>query len=193
MHVGRESGRGKPVGDDEVQHRHRDEHCAEQPEQQGLTAQHTPEHVAAADADVPEVVDVETRQEPGRHQQHHHDHGDGDDDDSAAVAEAAGPALGPGEIGGRPHEGGGYRSQRPSRMQPAVAPATAGTVPCVSWREAISRRGRSCSGSRCAPGRRHDRWERPRQPRPHPAGSCPRHLHTRGRSGRPPSGWAHPG
>ena len=44
---------------------------------------------------------------------------------SASVAEAAGPALGPGEIGGRPHEGGGYRRRCPTRMQPRVASAPA--------------------------------------------------------------------
>ena len=59
VHVGRERRRRGPVGDEQVERRdHREDQ--EEPDEQGeLGADHTPEHVAAAERLVPQEVDVE--------------------------------------------------------------------------------------------------------------------------------------
>jgi hypothetical protein len=59
VHIGREVRRSGTIGDEQIEPGDHDERQEEHHEQRDLGTQHAPEHVAAAERVVPEVVDVE--------------------------------------------------------------------------------------------------------------------------------------
>ncbi len=122
VHVRRERERGEPVGDHEVEDSDGDEGATEHREQRDLADQHTPEHVATADARVPQVVDVEAGQEPGGQQQGDEDRCDDDQGDASAIAQSRRTVAGR-EIRRCPHVAGGYRSPMISKSRVDVPPA----------------------------------------------------------------------
>ena len=97
--VGRESGRSELVGDEQVDADQRGEREEEEHEQRRLGPDHPPEHVAAAEAVVPQEVDVEAGDGASEDDDQQEQHADGDQDRSARDS----PPRPPRGVGGAHH------------------------------------------------------------------------------------------
>ena len=99
--VGGEALRREAIGDQQVDAGEDGERDEEEHEQCGLGADHTPEDVVAAEAVVPQVVDVEPGDSPSEDDDDEDEDAERDEDGSARDPPPSGPS--PREVGGTPH------------------------------------------------------------------------------------------